>query len=62
MMSKSDLTPEEEETIRKSQEPCVIKTAIGTTHTTEGATVCVCALDMFVDAQLLKESPAVLSL
>ena len=35
MMSKSDLTPEEQETIRKSKDPSVIMTGNGTTHTTE---------------------------
>ena len=35
-------------------------TANGTTHTTEEATVYVCDLDMFVQVQVLKESPAVL--
>ena len=37
-------------------------TANGTTHTTEEAIVSVCDLDMFVPVQLLKETPAVLSL
>ena len=37
-------------------------TANGTTHTTEEATVCICDLDMFVQVQLLKASPAALSL
>ena len=39
MMSKSDLTPEEQETIWKSKDPSVVTTANGTTHRTE-ATVC----------------------
>ena len=37
-------------------------TANGITHTTEEATVCVCDLDKFVQVQLLKESPELLSL
>ena len=37
-------------------------TGNGTTHKTEEATEQVCDLDMFVQAQFLKESPAVLSL
>ena len=37
-------------------------TANGTAHKTEEATEQVCDLDMFVQAQFLKESPAVLSL
>ena len=60
MMSKSGSTPEEQETIKK--DPSVIMTAIGTTHTTEEATVYVCDLDMFVQVQFLRESPAILSL
>ena len=35
-------------------------TVNGTTHTTEKATVHVCDLDMFLQLQVLKESPAVL--
>ena len=38
IMSKRDLTPEEQETI--SKDPPMIVTANGTTHTTEEATVC----------------------
>ena len=53
MMSKSDLTPAEQETIRTSKDPSVIMTATGTTHTTEEATVYVCDLDMFAQVQLL---------
>ena len=35
IMNQSDLTPEEQETVRKSKDPSVIMTANGTTHTTE---------------------------
>ena len=62
MMSQSDLTAEEQETIQKSKDPSVIMTAKGTAHTTEEATVYVGDLDMFVQVPLFKESPAVLSL
>ena len=62
MMSKNDMTPEEQETIRKSKDSSVVMTAHGTTHTTEAATAYVFDLDMFVQNQLLKDSPAVLSL
>ena len=62
MMSKSDMTPEEQETIQKSKDQLVFMNANGTAHTTEEATVCVCDLDMCVQVQLLKESPGVLSL
>ena len=61
-MSKSDLTPEEKETIQKSKDPSVIMSADGTTRTTEEATIYVCDLDMFVQFHLVKEPPAVLSL
>ena len=47
--------------IRKSKDSSVIVTASGTTHTTEEATICVFELDMFVQVQVLKESPAALS-
>ena len=62
MMSKSELTPEEQQTIQKSKDPSIIMTAHGTTRTIEEATVCVCDLDMFVQVPLSKESPAVRSL
>ena len=39
LMSKSDLTPEEHATIRKSKGPSVVVSANGTTHTTEAATL-----------------------
>ena len=61
-MSIRDVTPEEQETIQKSKDPMVTMTANGTTHTTEDVTVYVCDLDMFVQVQWLKESPALLSL
>ena len=56
------MTPEEQETIQKSKDPSVTMTANETTHTIEEATVYVWDLDMFAQVQLLKESPAVLSL
>ena len=59
VMSKNDLTPEGRET---SKDPLGIVTANGTTHKIEEATVYVCDLDMFVQDQLMKESPAVLQL
>ena len=62
MFSISDLSPEEQETKRKSKDPSIIMTANGTTHTTEEVTVFVYDLDMSVQVQLLKESPTVLSL
>ena len=62
VMSKCDLTPEEQGTIQKSTDPSVIMTAHGTIQTAEEATVCVCDLDMFVQGQLLQASAVVLSL
>ena len=48
------MTPEEQETIRKSKDPSVIMTANGTTRATEEeATVYVFDLDMFVQIQKL---------
>ena len=60
MMIKSDLTPEEQRLIQKSKDPSVIMTANGTAHTTEEATEYVCDLEMIVQVQLLRESPAIL--
>ena len=51
MMSKSDLTPEQQDKIQKSKDPSVTMNANGTTHTTEEATVYVCVLDMFVQVK-----------
>ena len=58
MMSKSDLTPDEKQTIRKSNihELCLL--LVGR-HATEEATIYVNDLDMFLQVPLLKESPAV---
>ena len=55
-----DLTPEEQETSRRSNDPSLIMTANRKIHTTEDATEYVHEFDMFVEVQLLKESPAVL--
>ena len=60
MMSRNELTPEKQETMRKSVDSTVIMTAQGTISTTEKATVCVTDLDMFIDVQLLVDSPAAL--
>ena len=56
------MAQEEQETIQKSKESSVDVTANGTTHATEEATANIDDLDMFVQVQSLKESPAVLSL
>ena len=61
-MRKTILTPEEQETVRKSKDSSVVMTAYGTTHTTEEAAGYVYDLDMCIEVQLLKEPTAVLSL
>ena len=61
MMSKSDLTSEEQETVRKSKDPSVTMTANGRTHTKGEGTVFISDLDMSVQVKLLKASPAVIS-
>ena len=61
-MRKTILTPEKQETVRKSKDSSVIMTAYGTTHTTEEAAGYVYDLDMCIEVQLLKEPTAVLSL
>ena len=60
MMSKIYLTPEEQETIQKSKDSSVIMTSNDTTHTIDKGTVR--ALNMFVQVQFFRESPAVFSL
>ena len=65
MVSKVDLSPEEQEeqeTITVSNKPATVMTTHGTTGTKEQATVYVKDLHMFVTVQFLKDSPAVLSL
>ena len=53
---------QEQETIQKSKDATIIMSANVTTHKTEEATLSVNDMDMFVDVQLLEDSPAVLSL
>ena len=62
MMSKMDMSPEELETVKVSRRPTTVITADGSINATEEATVYVKDLDMFVTVQLLKDTPAVLSL
>ena len=54
MMCNSDLTPEGQETIRKSKDAPGVMTTNGTTHTTAGATAHVYDLDTFIEVQRLK--------
>ena len=61
LMSKCDLSAEEQDIIRKSKELCEVMTANGSSTTTEEASVCVRDLDMFINVQLLEYSPVVLS-
>ena len=62
MMSKMDMSPEELETVKVSRRPTTVITANGSMNATEEAMVYVKDLDMFVTVQLLKDTPAVLSL
>ena len=62
MMSKMELSPEELETVKVSPLPTTVITANGSIDTTEGATVYVKDLDMFVTVQLFEDTPAVFSL
>ena len=62
MISKADLTPEEQETTTVLKNPTTVITANGTIRITEKATVYLKDLDMFVTIQLLQDSPAVLFL
>ena len=62
MVSKMDMSPEELETVNVSRRPTTVITADGSINATEEARVYVKDLDMFVTVQLLKDTPAVLSL
>ena len=63
-MGKSSLTPEELQTVTKSDTPCLIMTAIGKVETNEEATVYIKDSDTFlcVCVKLVDDSLAVLSL
>ena len=60
--SHAHFTPEEQAAITVSKKPTTIITASVTFRTTEQATTYVKDLDMFLTVQLLKDSPAILSL
>ena len=62
MLSRADLNSAELETVRVSESPTTVLTANGEVQTKEGATVYVKELDLFVTAQILEDSSAVLSL
>ena len=62
MMSKKELSSEEMGTVKRSRNPAVMLTANGDVHTHEEAQVFVHDWNQFVTVQLLKETPAVLSL
>ena len=62
MMRKKDLRSDELDTLRRSRNFTVVLTANGEVHTNEEAQVYVHDLNLFVTVQLLKETPAVLSL
>ena len=62
MMSKTDLSSDELDTLRRSRNPTVVLTANGEVHTNEEAQVFVYDRNPFVTMQFLEETPAVLSL
>ena len=62
MMRKTDLSPEELETVKVSRRPTTVITANGFIDTSEEARVHVKGSDMFVTVQLLEDTPAELSL
>ena len=62
MLSKSDSSSDELDTLRRSRTPVTVKTANGEVQTTQEAQVYVHDLDLFVRVQLLDNTPAVLSL
>ena len=62
MMSEADLSPEELKTIKVSRIHTTLIAAKGPIDTTEEATVYVKDLDMFVNVQVLEDTPAVLLL
>ena len=61
-MHMQDLKSVELDTIRTSRNPTWAITANGEVQTNKKATVCVYDLDFFVTTQILKDTPAVLSL
>ena len=61
-MSKTDLSPEELETVKVPRLPTTVITANGSIDTNEEATVYVKDLDILVTVQLFEDTPAVLSL
>ena len=62
MTSKTDLSSYELDTLRRSRNPTVVRTANGEVHTNEKAQVYVHDLNLFVTVQFLEETPAVVSL
>ena len=59
--SKTDLSSDELETLRRSRSHTVVVTADGQVQTNEEAQVCVGDLGLFVTVQLLEGTLAVLS-
>ena len=62
MLSRKDLSSAELETLQRSRNPETVVTANGEVQTHEEATVYVHDLELFVTAQILEDTPAVLSL
>ena len=61
MLSRKDQNSAELDTIRVSRNPTKVMTANGEMQTNEEATMYVHDLDLFVTVQILKDTPAVLS-
>ena len=62
MLSKTNLSSGELDTLRRSRNPRTVVTANGEVQTNEEAQVYVCDLDLFITEQLLENTQAVLSL
>ena len=62
MMSKTDLSPEELESVKVPRLPSTVITANGSIDTNEEATVYVKDLEVLVTVQLFEDTPAVQSL
>ena len=62
VMSMTDVSPEELETVKVCRLPTTVMTATGSIDTTEEGIVCGKDLDMLVTVQLLEDTPEVLNL
>ena len=62
MLSRTDLSSAELETLQRSRSPTTVITANGEVQTNEEATVHIHDLELFVTVQILDDTPAVVSL